>query len=45
MGRSLYGSIISAGTHKASSLKVAEAVKVIENNSVISTLHLSMNWQ
>ena len=28
---SLYGSIISAGTHKASSLKVAEAAKVIEN--------------
>lgn len=27
----LYGSIISAGTHKASSLKVAEAAKVIEN--------------
>ncbi|WP_447732500.1 Vi polysaccharide biosynthesis UDP-N-acetylglucosamine C-6 dehydrogenase TviB [Rhodanobacter soli] len=28
---SLYGSIITAGTHKASSLKVAEAAKVIEN--------------
>jgi UDP-N-acetyl-D-glucosamine/UDP-N-acetyl-D-galactosamine dehydrogenase len=27
----LYGSIIHAGTHKASSLKVAEAAKVIEN--------------
>ena len=27
----LYGSIIAAGTHKASSLKVAEAAKVIEN--------------
>jgi UDP-N-acetyl-D-galactosamine dehydrogenase len=27
----LYGSVISAGTHKASSLKVAEAAKVIEN--------------
>ena len=27
----LYGSIISAGTHLASSLKVAEAAKVIEN--------------
>jgi UDP-N-acetyl-D-galactosamine dehydrogenase len=27
----LYGSIITAGTHKASSLKVAEAAKVIEN--------------
>lgn len=27
----LYGSIISAGTHKASSIKVAEAAKVIEN--------------
>jgi UDP-N-acetyl-D-glucosamine/UDP-N-acetyl-D-galactosamine dehydrogenase len=27
----LYGSIIPAGTHKASSLKVAEAAKVIEN--------------
>jgi UDP-N-acetyl-D-galactosamine dehydrogenase len=26
-----YGSIITAGTHKASSLKVAEAAKVIEN--------------
>ncbi len=28
----LYGSIIKAGTHKASSLKVAEAAKVIENS-------------
>jgi UDP-N-acetyl-D-galactosamine dehydrogenase len=28
---SLYGSIITAGTHKATSLKVAEAAKVIEN--------------
>ena len=28
---SFYGSIIKAGTHKASSLKVAEAAKVIEN--------------
>ena len=27
----LYGSIITAGTHKATSLKVAEAAKVIEN--------------
>ena len=27
----LYGQIIAAGTHKASSLKVAEAAKVIEN--------------
>jgi UDP-N-acetyl-D-galactosamine dehydrogenase len=27
----LYGSIVTAGTHKASSLKVAEAAKVIEN--------------
>ena len=27
----LYGSIITAGTHSASSLKVAEAAKVIEN--------------
>ena len=27
----LYGSIIAAGTHKAASLKVAEAAKVIEN--------------
>jgi UDP-N-acetyl-D-glucosamine/UDP-N-acetyl-D-galactosamine dehydrogenase len=27
----LYASIVSAGTHKASSLKVAEAAKVIEN--------------
>jgi len=27
----LYGSIVEAGTHKASSLKVAEAAKVIEN--------------
>lgn len=27
----LYGSIITAGTHKASSLRVAEAAKVIEN--------------
>lgn len=28
---SLYGSIITAGTHKAESIKVAEAAKVIEN--------------
>ncbi|MBS1486813.1 MAG: nucleotide sugar dehydrogenase [Bacteroidetes bacterium] len=28
----LYGKIIKAGTHKASSLKVAEAAKVIENS-------------
>jgi len=28
---SIYGSIIVAGTHKASSIKVAEAAKVIEN--------------
>ncbi len=27
----LYGSIVTAGTHKASSIKVAEAAKVIEN--------------
>jgi UDP-N-acetyl-D-glucosamine/UDP-N-acetyl-D-galactosamine dehydrogenase len=27
----LYGSIVTAGTHKAASLKVAEAAKVIEN--------------
>lgn len=27
----LYGSIIEAGTHKASSIKIAEAAKVIEN--------------
>jgi len=27
----LYGSIISVGTHKASSIKIAEAAKVIEN--------------
>jgi len=27
----LYGSIISAGTHKAQSIKIAEAAKVIEN--------------
>src|SRR5205814_3705044 len=27
----LYGSIISAGVHRASSIKVAEAAKVIEN--------------
>lgn len=28
---SVYGSIVEAGTHKASSIKVAEAAKVIEN--------------
>ncbi|MES2701146.1 MAG: nucleotide sugar dehydrogenase [Bacteroidota bacterium] len=28
----LYGSIITAGTHKAASIKVAEAAKVIENS-------------
>lgn len=27
----LYGSIVSAGIHKAASIKVAEAAKVIEN--------------
>ncbi|MCZ6127649.1 Vi polysaccharide biosynthesis UDP-N-acetylglucosamine C-6 dehydrogenase TviB, partial [Escherichia coli] len=27
----LYGTIITAGTHKASSIRVAEAAKVIEN--------------
>ena len=27
----LYKSVITAGTHKASSIKVAEAAKVIEN--------------
>ena len=27
----LYGSIVTAGTHKASSIRVAEAAKVIEN--------------
>ena len=27
----LYGSIISAGTFKAASIKIAEAAKVIEN--------------
>lgn len=27
----MYASIITAGTHKASSIKVAEAAKVIEN--------------
>lgn len=27
----LYGSVVTAGTHKASSIKVAEAAKVIEN--------------
>ncbi|GAB2506879.1 Vi polysaccharide biosynthesis UDP-N-acetylglucosamine C-6 dehydrogenase TviB [Pseudoxanthomonas sangjuensis] len=27
----LYGSVVSAGTHKASSIRVAEAAKVIEN--------------
>src|SRR5207248_155009 len=27
----LYGSIVSAGTHKTSSIRVAEAAKVIEN--------------
>src|SRR5690606_15785030 len=27
----LYGTIIQAGTHRASSIKVAEAAKVIEN--------------
>lgn len=28
---SLYGSIVTAGTHRASSIKIAEAAKVIEN--------------
>jgi len=28
---SLYGSVVTAGTHKASSIRVAEAAKVIEN--------------
>lgn len=32
----LYASIITAGTHKAPSLKVAEATKAIENDVIIS---------
>ncbi|PWV61866.1 Vi polysaccharide biosynthesis UDP-N-acetylglucosamine C-6 dehydrogenase TviB [Plasticicumulans acidivorans] len=45
----LYGSIITAGTHKASSIKVAEAAKVIENTqrdvniSLINELALIFN--
>ena len=27
----VYGSVVTAGVHKASSIKVAEAAKVIEN--------------
>ena len=37
---SLYKSIIKAGTHKASSIKVAEAAKVIENSQRILILLL-----
>ena len=33
-----YGAIIEAGIHRAPSIKVAEAAKVIENTSAISTL-------
>src|SRR5690606_26235323 len=36
----LYGSIITAGTHKASSIKVAEAAKVIENTQRDLTIAL-----
>ncbi|NOH80826.1 Vi polysaccharide biosynthesis UDP-N-acetylglucosamine C-6 dehydrogenase TviB [Vibrio sp. RE86] len=45
----LYGSVISAGTHKASSIKVAEAAKVIENTqrdaniALINELAIIMN--
>lgn len=46
----LYNEIITAGTHKASSIKVAEAAKVIENNqrylniALISELAVIFNW-
>ncbi len=39
----LYRSIVTVGTHKASSLRVAEAAKVIENSQRISTSLLSMS--
>ena len=45
----LYGSIITAGTHRASSIKVAEAAKVIENtqrdlnNALVNDLAMLFN--
>jgi UDP-N-acetyl-D-glucosamine/UDP-N-acetyl-D-galactosamine dehydrogenase len=41
----LYKSVIKAGTHKASSIKVAEAAKVIEIPKETSTLLSSTNCQ
>ena len=39
----VYAAVISAGTHLAPSIKVAEAAKVIENSQRISTLLLLTN--
>ena len=36
----LYGSILKNGTHRASSMKVAEAAKVIENSQQIGRAHV-----
>ena len=41
----LYRRIITAGTHLASSMKVAEAAKVIENSQRDINMHLSMSWR
>lgn len=41
----LYKTIITAGTHKASSIKVAEAAKVIENTQRDVNIALIMNFQ
>ena len=46
---SIYGSIVAAGTHKASSIKVAEAAKVIENTqrdvNIALVNELAMNFE
>ena len=36
----VYGSVVTAGVHKASSIKVAEAAKVIENTQRLSLIHI-----
>ena len=40
----LYGSIIEAGTHLASTIKVAEASKVIENTQRDLNIALMNEW-
>ena len=42
---SVYGSVVSAGLHRASSIRVAEAAKLSKTSSGMLTLHSSMNFQ